>query len=55
LLLLNLIGTNWVVTGDAEKTQERQTDRKLGPSVLGAWVEMHNPHCSFLYYSLHLL
>jgi hypothetical protein len=44
LLLLNLTGANWVAMGDAEKTQDRQTDRKLGPGVLGTWVEMHNPH-----------
>jgi hypothetical protein len=41
---------------DVEKTQDRQTDRKLGLGVLGAWVQMHNSLiCSFLYYSLHLL
>jgi hypothetical protein len=36
------------MTGDAERTKDRQTDRKLGPGVLGAWVEMHNPHCFFI-------
>jgi hypothetical protein len=36
--------------GDAERTQDRQTDRKLGPGVLGAWVEMHNSLiASYLY------
>jgi hypothetical protein len=27
-LLPNLIGTNWAATGDAERTQNRQKDRK---------------------------
>jgi hypothetical protein len=39
LLLLNLVGPNWAVTGEAERTQDRQTDRHLGPGVLGTWVE----------------
>jgi hypothetical protein len=43
LLLPNLTGANWVATGDAERTKDRQTDRKLGPDVLGTQVEMHNP------------
>jgi hypothetical protein len=48
--------SNWAVTGDAERIQDRQTDRKLGPGVLGAWMETHNSLiASFLYYSLHLL
>jgi hypothetical protein len=33
--------------GDAEKTKDIQTDRKLGPGVLDAWVETHSPHCFF--------
>jgi hypothetical protein len=33
LLLLNLTGANWVATGDAERTQDRQTDRKFGPGI----------------------
>jgi hypothetical protein len=56
LLLLNLTVPNWVVTGDAKMTQDLQTDRKLGPGVLGAWMEMHSSLItSFLYYSLHSL
>jgi hypothetical protein len=31
------------MTGDAEKTKDRQTDiRKSGPGVLGTRMEMHN-------------
>jgi hypothetical protein len=49
------------VTGDAERTKDtRQTYRKLGSGVLGAWMETHNSlttsfftslllHASFLY------
>jgi hypothetical protein len=57
LLLLDLSGPNWVVMGDAERTKDRQTDRqKVGPGVLGTWVETLNSLiASFLYYSLHLL
>jgi hypothetical protein len=42
------------VTGDAEKTQDRQTDRKLGSvRFVGAQVEMPNLIASFFYlYSL---
>jgi hypothetical protein len=29
-------------TGDAERIQDRWTDRKLGLGVFGAWVGMHN-------------
>jgi hypothetical protein len=55
-LLLNLTGPKWVATEDSERTQDTQTDRKLGPGVLGAQVETHNSLiASFLYYSLHLL
>jgi hypothetical protein len=36
---------NWAVTGDAERTQDRQT---VGLGVLGAPVEMYNPHCFFI-------
>jgi hypothetical protein len=46
-LLLNLNRANWVVIGDAEKTQDRQTDRKLGPDLLGTQVEMHNAQYFF--------
>jgi hypothetical protein len=28
-----LTGANWVVKRDVERTQDRQTDRKLGPDV----------------------
>jgi hypothetical protein len=35
---------------DAERTQDRQTDRKLGPGVLGAQMETHSSLiASFLY------
>jgi hypothetical protein len=47
LVILNLTGPNWVAVGDAEKMQDRQTDRKLGSGVLSAQVEMHKPHCFF--------
>jgi hypothetical protein len=45
------------VTRDAERTNDRkQTSIKLGPGVLGAWMEMHSSLiASFLYYSLLLL
>jgi hypothetical protein len=46
-VITELTGPNWVATGDAEKTQNRQKDRKLGPGVLGAQVETHNTHCIF--------
>jgi hypothetical protein len=47
LPLLVITKPNWEVTGDAERTQDRQTDRKLGPGLLSAQVETHNPHCFF--------
>jgi hypothetical protein len=49
LLLLNLTGANWAATGDARRTQDRQTDRKLGPGVLGARVEMHSSLMAFFF------
>jgi hypothetical protein len=37
-------------TGDAERTKDRQTCRKLGLGVLGAWMKTHNNLvASFLY------
>jgi hypothetical protein len=35
LLLLNLTRLNWAVMGDAEKTQDRQTERKFGARCVG--------------------
>jgi hypothetical protein len=47
LFLLNLAGANWAVTGDAERTKDKEKDRKLGTGVLGAQVETHNHHFIF--------
>jgi hypothetical protein len=49
LFLLNLTG------GDrrCKRTNDRQTCTKLGPGVLGAWMETHSSLvASFLLYSL---
>jgi hypothetical protein len=35
---------------DAEGTQDSQTDRKLGPGVLGAQVEKHNSLIASYFY-----
>jgi hypothetical protein len=39
------IEPNWgylAATGDAEKTKDRHTDKKLGAGVLGTQMETHN-------------
>jgi hypothetical protein len=41
-LLLYLTGLNWGRLEILEKTQARQTDRKLGSGVLYARLETHN-------------
>jgi hypothetical protein len=43
LLLLNLTGFNW----RRLEIQRRIDRQKAGSGVLGAWVEMYNPHCFF--------
>jgi hypothetical protein len=46
LLLLNLTGANWVATGDAEKTQDRQTENGIRcAGCLGG--DAQQPHCFF--------
>jgi hypothetical protein len=50
LLLTLLTGLNWGAIGDSEKTHNRQ---KVGSGVLGARVEMHNPH--LLLFSIFIL
>jgi hypothetical protein len=43
--------SNWDklgATGDAERTNDRQTCIKLGPGVLGTRVETHNSFIAFL-------
>jgi hypothetical protein len=51
LLLLNLIAPNWVVTGDSERTQDRQTDRKWDQVC---WALRWRSHHCFLFFIIHL-
>jgi hypothetical protein len=45
-LLLNLTGANWAAMGDAERTQNRQTDRKIGARCSGCSDgDTQQPHC----------
>jgi hypothetical protein len=44
-LLLDLTGLNWGRVEILEKTQDRQTNRKLETGVLYARLEMHNSQC----------
>jgi hypothetical protein len=54
-LLLNLTGLNWAVTGDAEKTQDRQTES--GVRCVGHSGGDTQPYCFFspLFFSFTLL